>query len=54
MDLFLCSGYPKKTVYMPNFTEYLKLAPLPPWCQNMEPKDLSIYQPFEELDSLNS
>ena len=39
---------------MPNLTEYLKLAPLPTWCQNMEPKDLSISQPFEELESLNS
>ena len=39
---------------MPNFTEYLKLAPLPPWYQNMEPKDLSVSQPIEELESWNS
>ena len=38
---------------MPNFTEYLKLAPPPPWYQNMELKDISISQPFEELDSWN-
>lgn len=39
---------------MPNLTEYLKLAPLPTQCQKIEPKDLSISQPFEELESLNS
>ena len=44
----------KNCIYMPNLTEYLKLAPLPTWCQNMELEDLSIAQPFEELESLNS